>query len=132
MTLLAAGPGCEADPPAGSPDDGTSDVPAEAEAEGTAEADGLPDVVEDAPDVPSPCEPLPDDYTPRESGSSTDTWPACISDDNAYHPIEATIGTIARIASFEQIADLLWRSVDAPTPADFTAARVIYVEANGL
>jgi len=156
-----AGSGCEAEPPASTTGDGDARVDGEAEVEGaadadadggadegaTADVDAEPDVVGDAgtdvpveadadgtdvADVPPPCAPLPGDYTPREAGSSTDTWPPCISDDNAYHPIEATIGTIARIASFEQIADLLWRRADAPAPEDFTAARVIYVEPNGL
>lgn len=108
------------------------DVAGEVEVDAPAEADDEGRDVEDVPEAGPPCEPLPGDYTPRIAGSSTDDWPACISDDNAYHPIEATIGTIARIASFEQIADLLWRRVDAPAPADFTAARVIYVDTNGL
>jgi hypothetical protein len=145
--LAVCAAGCEEDPPS-DPDDGGGDTETGADGDADADADMGPDGedtaevdagdtgdvadVEDTPDVPPPCEPLADDYTPRESGSSTDLWPACISDDNAYHPIEATIGTVARIASFEQIADLLWRSADAPTSDDFTAARVIYVDTNGL
>lgn len=155
--MLVAGaltaPACEEEPPSREPDDGGADLDVEGDADADVEPDGdvEPDAEEgageveedaggeaegtdggDAPDVPPPCAPLPDDYTPRTAGSSTDPWPACISDDNAYHPIEATIGTIARIASFEQIADLLWRRTGAPTPDDFTAARVIYVDTNGL
>lgn len=136
LALAALGPGCETDPPSSRPGDDAgadagpdhvADVGTDGEAD--AEADAEADV---SPDVPPPCEPLPGDYTPRIAGSSTDTWPACISDDNAYHPIEATIGTIARIASFEQIADLLWRNPDPPSPEDFLAARVLYVDTNGL
>ena len=140
LALAVFGFGCEADPPSGRPGDGGAetdvapDVVEDAVVDSPAEVDAEADATDggDTPDVPPPCEPLVDDYTPRTAGSSTDSWPACISDDNVYHPLEATIGTSARIASFEQLADLLWRSPDTPGADDFTAARVLYVDTNGL
>ena len=148
-TLFAA---CESETPSGQPDgtdDGTvedgegradadadvdvvgdadSSAEAEAEAEADAEAGADTDVADEG-EVPVPCEPLATDYQPR---TGTDDWPACISDDNTYHSIGASISTVARIAAFEQIADLLWRRATPPGPADFTNARVSYTETNGL
>ena len=112
---------CESEPP-GTQDDGaaeaTDDADGGTEADGDAEAetevvvetdaDGGGDAdAEDAPedvadgdaDVPPACEPLATDYLPRDAGSATDDWPACISDDNTYHWIGATIGSIARVAA---------------------------------
>ncbi|MBI5501062.1 MAG: hypothetical protein HY907_12525 [Deltaproteobacteria bacterium] len=147
--LVAAvlGWGCESELPEPGDDggadeaaveDSAADADGEADAEGDAEGDADPGddggegVLDGDADVPPPCAPLATDYLPRESGSSTDDWPACISDDGTYHWIGTSIGTIARIASFEQIADLLWRRPTAPSAADFTDARVVYVDANGL
>jgi hypothetical protein len=145
--LLASGAlfaACESETPSGQPDgtdDGAvedADSSAEAHAEADADADGDADAdadgdadgdVEDDGEVPVPCEPLATDYQPR---TGTDEWPACISDDNTYHQIGASISTVARIAAFEQIADLLWRRATPPGPADFTNARVSYTETNGL
>ena len=72
------------------------------------------------------------DYQPRVAGSANDPWPACISDDNAYHPISANISSIARITAFEQIAALLWREARIPSAQDFIDARVLYAQAEGL
>jgi hypothetical protein len=130
-TLFAA---CESETPSGQPDatdDGTSEDGeggADGDADSSAEADAEADVADEG-DVPVPCEPLATDYQPR---TGMDDWPACISDDNAYHQIGASISTVARIAAFEQIADLLWRRATPPGPADFTNARVSYTETNGL
>lgn len=89
-----------------------------------------------------PCEPAADDYTPRDAMSSTDTWPACISDDDTFHPIGASIGSIARVESFERIFApsfgappvpglLVWEGRD-PSAMDFLDARTEYQIANGL
>jgi hypothetical protein len=78
------------------------------------------------------CTPLPTDYRPRENHSSADTWPACISDDNTYHPLGTTISTVARVDAWEQVADLLWEDGRVPTADDFLAARVLYAQDQGL
>lgn len=87
----------------------------------------------DAPDVDADpgCVALATDYTPRVDGSATDEWPACISDDNAYHPLDPSISTIARVAAFEEIATLLFKDA-APTVDEFTAAREQYLLEQGL
>src|SRR5688572_24007997 len=72
------------------------------------------------------CVPLADDYTPREQGSATDSWPACISDDNGYHPFGASISSNARTGAFEEIAALLhFGEGIAPTAQEFLDARVV-------
>lgn len=78
------------------------------------------------------CQPLATDYTPRVSRSSTDTWPACISDNNTFTPINPNISTIARVTAFEDIAGLLWRDGVLPTPQAFVDARVAYAIDQGL
>ncbi len=78
------------------------------------------------------CQPRATDYTPRVSNASTDTWPACISDDNTFTPINANISSIARITAFEDIATLLWRDGVLPTPQAFVDARVAYAIDQGL
>jgi hypothetical protein len=77
------------------------------------------------------CQPLETDYTPRDSASANDDWPVCISDDNAYHPFDENISTIARVAAFEEIATLLFTG-NAPSSQDFIDARVEYNQTNGL
>ena len=63
----------------------------------------------------SACAPLPTDYMPRDNSSAADSWPACISDDNAYHQIQPSVSTIARVAAFEVIGDLLWKNNKVPS-----------------
>lgn len=79
------------------------------------------------------CMPDADDYQPRVNGSADDTWPACISDDNTYHAIESNISTNARVAAFEEIADLLgFGTGKAPSPQEFIDARIAYTQEEGL
>ena len=78
------------------------------------------------------CQPRATDYTPRVSNSSTDTWAACISDNNTFTPINPNISSIARITAFEDIATLLWRDGVLPTPQAFVDARVAYAIDQGL
>jgi len=79
------------------------------------------------------CSAEADDYTPRESNSSTDTWPACISDMNQYVPFDMNISSLARVAAFEQIRDLLdIGGTRVPSPQDFLDARVIYAQEQGI
>jgi len=60
-----------------------------------------------------------------------DAWPACVSDSGEYTPFEATITTAARVAAFEQIAELLWRN-QTPSPQDFASAYEEYSLGEGL
>ncbi len=80
----------------------------------------------------STCQPLATDYTPRTSNSSTDTWPACISDANTFTPINPNISSIARVTAFEDIATLLWRDGVVPSPQAFVDARVSYAIDQGI
>ena len=43
----------------------------------------------------------------------------CISDAGEYQKINDSVSSIARIASFESIADLLWRKDVVPSTSDF-------------
>jgi hypothetical protein len=82
----------------------------------------------DAGPDPGQCTPRDDDYSP----CADDAWPACISDDGEYHRIEQTISSIARVAAFEEIADLLFDPAGEPSAEDFLQARMIYQEDEGL
>ncbi len=73
-----------------------------------------------------------DDYRPRENNSANDTWPACVSDTNVFSPINPSISSVARVAAFEQMADLLWRGQRTPGPQDFVDARVLFAQDQGL
>lgn len=75
------------------------------------------------------CAKQPTDYQP---GTTVAAWPACVSDGNAYVPINANISTVARIAAFETIANLLWECDKVPSPQDFNEAKVQLTIANGL
>jgi hypothetical protein len=89
------------------------------------------------------CEIEGSDYTPRIAMSSTDTWPACISDDATYHPISPDISTLARVQAFEQmfapmydveapVPGLLAWEIRVPTSDDFLNARTAYQVSEGL
>lgn len=78
------------------------------------------------------CQPKSDDYRPRENSSAGDAWPACISDDNRYHPINPSISTVSRVAAFDEIAGKLWNDDQVPTAQDFVDARVLYAQDQGL
>ena len=64
------------------------------------------------------CTPLPTDYSP----GAIDMWPACISDDDMYHPIGASISTIARVMAHEEIAVLLFDPTSDPSMDGAAAA----------
>lgn len=81
----------------------------------------------------SACMPAATDYRPRDNASATDTWPACVADQGTYTPINPSISTVARVASFEKIAALLGLlDGGVPNSAAFTQARVEYALAEGL
>lgn len=74
------------------------------------------------------CDADPTDYSP----GADDTWDACVSDGGEYVQVEENVSTIARVGGYEDIADLLWRGDDAPSPDDFLDAREIYAVDEGL
>jgi hypothetical protein len=70
-------------------------------------------------------------------GAATDypgeSWNACISDDGVWHQTgESPPSSIARVASFETIADLLWRGEGIPNGQAFLDARIEYSIDSGL
>ncbi len=71
---------------------------------------------------------LPTDYSP----GADDDWPACISDDGKFHPINPDISAVARTKVFEEIGALLFREGADGSPADFLAARKLYDEDEGI
>lgn len=95
-------------------------------------AEGFCEPVPSHIDDVSSCQPSADDYQPRVNSSASDTWPACISDDDVYHPIDPNISTVARVAAFEDIAAKLWKDKRRPSAQDFVDARVVYAQDQGL
>ena len=68
-----------------------------------------------------------EDYAP----GADDDWAACDPDDGVYRTIEAQVSSIGRIAAYESMADLLWRT-SAPGPDAFLDARELYATDEGL
>lgn len=124
LVLLAAVPACKtADPvetPDGAPRPDATLVDADMSSPDAVDVDADPGCM-----IPS------SDYQPRLNGSADDEWPVCISDDNTYHPLNASISTIARVGAFEQIATLLFTGT-APSQQVFIDARVQYNLSEGL
>lgn len=79
----------------------------------------------------SGCSPAATDYQPRDNNSANDTWPACISDDGTWHRIEQSVSSIARVAAYDAIGDMLWNNPQ-PTHEDFIDARILFEEDQGL
>ena len=83
----------------------------------------------------SACQPAASDYRPRDAAannSATDAWPACISDNNTYSPINPNISTVARVAAFDAIADKLWKGGKVPTSQEFVEALDLFTQPEGL
>jgi hypothetical protein len=79
------------------------------------------------------CMALADDYRPRDNASADDAWPACISDAGEYVPFDMNISSLARVAAFEQIGELLgFGGKKVPTAQDFLDARVVYAQEQGI
>ncbi|QQR90868.1 MAG: hypothetical protein IPJ88_03805 [Myxococcales bacterium] len=75
------------------------------------------------------CDPLLSDFSP----GADDSWPACASADTGiYERFSQSISTIARVASFETIATLLFDPTKEPSSDDFTEARLEYQIDEGL
>ena len=81
-------------------------------------------------DIPEPgtCNPAADDY----AICADDSWPECVSDFGEYVRIEDSISTIARVGAFEMMAPLLFDPTRDPTSEQFTMARDLYQEEEGL
>ena len=97
---------------------------------------GEPGCPADAAITPSDgisCQPDATDYQPRVNGSADDSWPACISDDNVYHPFDPSISSNVRTAAIETIATLLgFGQGRSPSAQQFVDARLAYSEPEGL
>jgi len=75
----------------------------------------------------------PNDYHPRDSAPAHLVWPACVSDDNAFHLTASTAPpSVARVAQFESVAPTLWGKATLPDPADFTAAVTLLSASGGI
>lgn len=73
----------------------------------------------------SSCMPAATDFTP----GAEDEYAACISDDGAYHLVEGTPSSVARVQAFEDVRQML---AGEPTADDFTTARAAYAIDEGL
>jgi hypothetical protein len=79
------------------------------------------------------CAPAPTDYAPRQAASAQDQWAACVSDSNEYVPFNTSISSLARVGAWEEMGRVLgFGTAKAPTPAEFTEARVIYTREQGI
>ncbi len=78
------------------------------------------------------CTPQATDYQPRVNRSEDDNWDNCISDSGQYHRIEESVSSIARVAAYDAIGNLLWTGDAAPSPKDFVDARILFEEEQGL
>lgn len=77
----------------------------------------------------SGCGPAMGDYQPTTNADG-DGWPACVTDDGAYHLVDSTPSSIARVEAYEEAMELL--AARTPTPDDFTAARAAIAREEGL
>ncbi|HET6343374.1 MAG TPA: hypothetical protein VFH51_00525 [Myxococcota bacterium] len=79
------------------------------------------------------CTPAATDYQPRAGHLSTNGWPACVSDDNSWHLMGASIPPAAsRVAAYVQMGTKLWHNTSRPSKEDFLAARDLYSIEEGL
>ncbi len=130
VALLAA---CaEEDPEATRRDGGATDAGGGQPSDGGGATDG--DGAVDCGDYDFPgngdnadCESLAGNYQP----GADDDWPTCISDDGEYHPFQKSVSSTARVAAFEEIAELLFAG-ETPSAEDFTDARLAYAVDEGL
>jgi hypothetical protein len=120
--------GCETDDPM-SPGGSLNDAATGADG-GTRACD--PDGVTALPPPPA-CTIGSTEYTPRDLASVGKRFPACISDDNAYHPFQADVTSNARLAAIQSIGEMLgWNGNKVPSPTDFEQARLLYTQPEGV
>lgn len=112
LSTLAA---CGDDAPPGFPDAGDG---------GT---DGGMCTPESYPPEAGGCVAAPTDYAPGNGA-----YEPCVSDEGRYVPIGTTVSSIGRVRAFEEIAALLFDPTTTPSTDDFTEARQIYQEDEGL
>jgi len=129
--------GCETGAPDATPSDAGSDAVVR---DATLEA-GSDLGADDRSDAGAPgCAPSATDYTPRAMMSATDSWPSCVSDPGLYVRFDMSTSSIARTTAFERIhrdeaggrPSGFFDPTRDPSPEEFTAARMIYLEAEGL
>ena len=76
----------------------------------------------------SACMPAASDYQPLTDAEG-DQYPACVTDDGAYHLIDTTPSSIARVEAFEDVMAQLAADL---SPDGFTMARATYSVDEGL
>lgn len=130
---------CESSAPA--PTDAGGDAGGAADViDAGGDAGGAADVIDAGGDAGGACAPLATDYVPRSRMPATPAWPVCVSDDGAFHPNSTSIGSVSRTLAFEQMhrdpamgrPDGLFDPTRDPSAEEFTAARLIYAQDNGL
>jgi hypothetical protein len=129
LAVFALG-GCESDDPPITPLDGGT-VDGGGQDGGDVDAGPVDAGDSDAGDVDAgvpACARQPNDYFPDVAARDVVAWPACISDDGAYHPFSTgPIAGVTRADQYRQIIALLFDATRDPTVADFIAARSLYV-----
>jgi hypothetical protein len=136
-TCLTAA-GCEDDDPPGvslGRGDAGAAGPADAGTDGGGAAAMLCATDEGLAPIPTSasCMADPTDYMPRMQGSAGDQWPACISDGNQYVRFSENTSSLARVGAFEEIGRLLgFGTGKAPSREEFTQARVVYTQEQGI
>jgi hypothetical protein len=128
LAALVVVMGCESEDPmspgGGSPNDAATGSDGGARA---CDPDGVT-----ALSPPPACAIGPTEYTPRDLSSAGKRFPACISDDNAYHPF-ADVPSNARLAAIESMGQMLgWNGSKVATLADFEQARLLYTQPEGV
>jgi hypothetical protein len=129
LTALIGAGGCETDDPISSGGGLPNDAGSGSEG-GARRCD--PDSMIPLPPPPD-CVIGPTEYTPRDPASAGKRFPACISDDNAYHPYQADVPSNARLAAIESIGTMLgWNGGKVPAPTDFEQVRLLYTQPEGV
>ncbi|MET0592685.1 MAG: hypothetical protein ABW133_08300 [Polyangiaceae bacterium] len=128
LTAVVAAPGCETDDPLAPPVDTDGGAKGDGQGGELCDPDGALAL---AP--PPACQIGATEYTPRDRASAGTRFPACISDDNAYHPFQSDVPSNARLAAIESIGRMLgWKEAKVPTADDFEQARVLYTQPEGV
>ncbi len=80
------------------------------------------------------CWPLDGDYQPRAPQDMDSTWQSCLETGaDIYAVIDSSgVSSVARVAAFDAIAELLWVSGKVPTHEDFLDARILFEDEQGL
>ena len=77
------------------------------------------------------CKAAATDFLPKTPAA--DTWAACVSDDNLYHPFDPSVSSNLRTIAFDGIGKLLgFGTVSAPGSKAFVDAQLLYLQAEGI